>query len=192
MNNLNHFLVSFDGFRADYLNEFLSNNPNSYLQKLFVEVGVKAKYMNPSFPSLTFPNHFTLVTGLYMESHGITGNSFFDPNYNQSVNLLRDSNAMDIKYWNGSEPIWETAKRQGLKTASFFWTGSEVWGKNPDIFMAYNNRISFESRCDEIVNWFAKFELDFATLYFNEPDHTGHEYGPNSNEYKAQVKKCTT
>ncbi len=167
----------------------MKKNPSSYLQKLFVEVGVKAKYMQPSFPSLTFPNHYTLITGLYIESHGITGNTFYDPRYNQKVNLLRDANSNDIRFWNATEPIWDSAKKQGFKTASFFWTGSEVWGKNPDIFMAYSNNINFESRCDEIVNWFSKFELDFGTLYFNEPDHTGHDYGANSAQYRSKVIK---
>ena len=77
---------------------------------------------------------------------------------------------------------------KGLKTGSVFWTGSEVWGKHPDMFLSYNNGIKFESRCDEVVNWFDKFNLDFGTLYFNEPDHTGHDFGPESEEYRKQVK----
>lgn len=180
-------MISFDGFRASKLNEFLRNDPNSFLQREFVEKGVKAEYMLPSFPSLTFPNHFTLVTGLYMESHGITGNSFYDPNYNEKVNLLADSKSNDIRFWNGSEPIWLTAKKQGLKTASFFWTGSEVWTRHPDIFMRYSNSIQFQDRVDEVVNWFKKFNLDFGTLYFNEPDHIGHENGPDSEQYKNAI-----
>lgn len=83
-------MVSLDGFRADKLDEFLKNNPNSFLQKYFVDVGVKAPYMTPAFPSLTFPNHFTLVTGLYPEYHGIVGNNFYDSAYGDKINFLKD------------------------------------------------------------------------------------------------------
>lgn len=180
-------LISFDGYRADYLDKFLAENPESYLQKLFVEVGVKAEYMVPSFPSLTFPNHYTLVTGQYMENHGIVGNTFYDPKLKEKVNLIKDSKGNDVRFWNQSEPIWLSAKRQGLKTGSFFWTGSEVWGQHPDVFISYNPTIEFEARCDEVVNWFDKFSMDFVTLYFNEPDHTGHDKGANSKEYWQKI-----
>lgn len=77
--------------------------------------------MIPTFPSLTFPNHFSIVTGLYNENHGITGNSIYDPQYSAKVNLIGGSNALEAQWWNRSEPIWITAKNQGLKTSSFFW-----------------------------------------------------------------------
>jgi predicted AlkP superfamily pyrophosphatase or phosphodiesterase len=201
--------ISLDGFRADKLEEFLLNNPNSNFQTMMLNKGVKAEYMMPSFPSLTFPNHFTLVTGLFMENHGIVGNDLYDPNYNEYVNLIRDGKGKDIRFWNATEPIWESARKQGLKTASSFWAGSEVWLKNPDIFLPYNDEFLFESRCDEVINWFTKFELDFATLYWNglkflnffcernikyinrifikEPDKTGHKYGPDSPQYMDKI-----
>jgi predicted AlkP superfamily pyrophosphatase or phosphodiesterase len=159
--------ISLDGFRADKLDEFLLNNPSSKFQTMMLNKGVKAEYMMPSFPSLTFPNHFTLVTGLYMENHGIVGNSFYDDNYREKVNLIRDYKGKAIRFWNATEPIWESAKKQGLKTGSSFWTGSEVWLKNPDIWLPYNDYFLFESRCDEVINWFTKFKLDFTTLYWN-------------------------
>ena len=77
--------------------------------------------------------------------------------------------------------------QQGLKTFSFFWTGSEVWTRSPDIFVSYNNKYQFRTRCDMVVNWFKKFNIDFGTLYFNEPDHTGHQYGPDSKQYANKV-----
>ena len=76
-----------------------------------------------------------------------------------------------------------------MKTSSFFWPGSEVWTRNPDNFLSYSNAFLFRQRCEEVVSWLTKFEMDFVTLYFNEPDHTGHAYGADSNEYRAAVKK---
>lgn len=78
---------------------------------------------------------------------------------------------------------------KGLKTASIFWTGSDVWQRNPDIFLVYNNKYLFNERVTEIVTWYKKFQLDFATLYFNEPDSTGHQFGPDSEEYSNKVGK---
>lgn len=77
--------------------------------------------------------------------------------------------------------------KQGLKTASSFWVGSEVWGRNPDIFLTYDGSVDFKTRCDELIHWFKVFDLDFATLYYNEPDSTGHTYGPDANEYYDKV-----
>jgi ectonucleotide pyrophosphatase/phosphodiesterase family protein 5 len=182
-----HFRVSLDGFRSDKLDEFLKNNLNNNLQKYMLNEGIRVQYMRPSFPTLTFPNHFTLVTGLYMESHAIVSNTFYDPKYDVVARMIGSPAGQDIKFWNATEPIWESAKKQGLRTASSFWAGSEVWGKQPDIFLSYNDNYYFESRCDEIINWFTKFDLDFATLYFNEPDHTGHDFGPDSKEYADQI-----
>lgn len=184
-------LISFDGFQAGKLDQFLSENPASNLKKYFVDVGVKADYMIPSFPSLTFPNHFTLVTGLYMESHGIVGNSFYDSNIDKKINFLsnNDDSGLEARWWDKAVPVWLSAKNQGLKTFSFFWTGSEVWTRNPDIFLKYNEKYDFKYRCDKVVNWFKKYKIDFGTLYFNEPDHIGHDKGPDSKEYMDKIKE---
>lgn len=106
-------MISLDGFRADILDKFLNENPNSNFKK-FANSGVKAKYMQPSFPTLTFPNHYTLVTGLYMENHGITANTIYDSLYDAKIsftgkNYLEKTN---IKWWNQTEPIWLSAKNQ--------------------------------------------------------------------------------
>lgn len=105
-------MVSLDGLRADKLDEFIKNNPDSYMNRFFVDRGVKAEYMSASFPTLTFPNHFTLVTGLYQESHGIVGNTVFDPNIDKRVNFAGDSWANDEMWWDQAEPIWMTARKQ--------------------------------------------------------------------------------
>lgn len=180
-------LISMDGFRADKLDEFLKENPNSCWQREFVEKGVKADYMNPSFPTLTFPNHYTLVTGKNIDKHDIVGNTVYDPDYKKKISLIGDRDKLNVEWWNSSDPIWLTAKDQGLKTSSFFWVGSEVWTRHPDVFLAYTNTYTFDQRVNEVVNWFQKLKMDFSTLYFNEPDHTGHTYGPQSPEYKAKI-----
>ena len=94
-------LISLDGLRADKLDAFLASTPEANLNKYFVRSGVKAAHMTPTFPSLTFPNHFTLVTGLYMESHGLTGNSVYDTRLDQRVDFLdsNDTHSLDAKWW---------------------------------------------------------------------------------------------
>jgi predicted AlkP superfamily pyrophosphatase or phosphodiesterase len=105
-------LVSVDGLRADKLDEFLMENPKSAFQTLFVDQGVKAVSMMPSFPSITFPNHYTMVTGRYTENHGIVGNLIYDPKYDRKVYLYGASKSFEIQWYNQSDPIWLTARRQ--------------------------------------------------------------------------------
>lgn len=105
-------MISLDGFQANMLDRFLRDNPDSYMNRFFVDRGVKADYLRPSFPTLTFPNHFTLVTGLYQESHGIVGNTVFDPDINKRMNFLSDNDANNEIWWDQAEPIWLTAKKQ--------------------------------------------------------------------------------
>lgn len=108
-------LISLDGLRASSFDRFLVENPHSFLKKQFVNVGIKSKYMKPSFTTLTFPNHYSIVTGLYIESHGIIGNSLYDPDKNEKVNFLGGNNSLETKWWNSAEPIWLTAKNQVFK-----------------------------------------------------------------------------
>lgn len=105
-------LVSLDGFQATKLDEFLSENPDSYLNRFFVTRGVKALHLKPSFTTLTFPNHYTLITGLYQESHGLVDNQFYDPDLDKRINFLGDPESDNEEWWNQAEPIWFTAKKQ--------------------------------------------------------------------------------
>ncbi len=113
-------LVSMDGFRWDYPDKVFTPN----LDKI-EKIGVKAKSIQSAFPSKTFPNHYTLATGLYPDNHGIVFNEFYDPDINSWYRVSDRSAVEDGKYY-GGEPIWVTAEKQGLKTASFFWVGSEA------------------------------------------------------------------
>jgi ectonucleotide pyrophosphatase/phosphodiesterase family protein 5 len=176
-------LISFDGTRADKFNSFLAKNPSSNFAR-FARTSSRASYMKPSFPSSTFPNHWTLVTGLYPESHGIVGNSVYDPIADINMRLAKSD---DVFWWNYTEPIWLSARKQGLKTASSFWVGNDVYPRNPDIFLDYSPNYDLRDRVDELAEWFHKFDLDFACMYFDEPDKTGHVFGPDSEEYMTKV-----
>lgn len=182
-------LVSFDGFRWDYLDRGLSPNLTN-----FASNGVRAISLQPSFPSGTFPNHYSIVTGLYPENHNIIGNHIIN-RYSGNVFTLRDTNAVTDPWWYLGEAIWETARRQGLKTASFFWPGSELkleW-RHPDIFMKYDSKIPYRTRVDSVVSWLSlPFEKRprFVTIYFEETDNRGHAFGPNSPQVDTAIMVC--
>jgi ectonucleotide pyrophosphatase/phosphodiesterase family protein 5 len=177
-------LVSFDGVRADKFDSFLSASPSSNFAR-FARSSSRASHMTPSFPSSTFPNHWTLLTGLYPESHGIVGNTVYDPVANLKMKLAKSS---ELLWWNHTEPVWLTAKKQGLRTASSFWVGNDVYPRNPDIFLDYTPGLDMKDRVDELAEWFRKFDLDFACMYFDEPDKMGHAFGPDSDEYMNKVR----
>lgn len=182
-------LVSFDGFRWDYLNRGLTPNLNSFAEK-----GVRALSLEPSYPSGTFPNHYSIVTGQYPENHGIISNFIMDP-FNDNIFTIRDSLAVRDPSWYLGEAIWETAKRQGVRTASFFWPGSELTlnYRHPDYFVPFNPKIPYKKRIDSVISWL-KLPMEkrprFVTLYFEETDTQGHNFGPNSPETDAAIKLC--
>ena len=178
-------LVSMDGFRWDYAKQFKLQN----LKKIAVE-GVHAKSMKPSYPSKTFPNHYSIVTGLYPDHHGIINNVFYDAALNESFSLSSDAKT-DSRYYGGN-PIWNLSEQQGVKTASFFWPGSDIDKRNPSYFKKYDSKIPYGARIDTVLKWLQlpeKQRPHLVTLYFDEPDHTGHNFGPLSAETKKAVIK---
>lgn len=178
-------LVSMDGFRWDYGKKF--NLPNL---KQIAKEGVHAKSMRPSYPSKTFPNHYAIVTGLYPDHHGIINNVFYDAALNESFSL--SSNAKNDSRFYGGNPIWNVAEQQGVKAASFFWPGSDTDQKRPGIYKNYDNKIPYETRIDTVIKWLQlpeKQRPHLVTLYFDEPDHTGHNFGPLSPENEKVIKK---
>jgi alkaline phosphatase D len=178
-------LVSMDGFRWDYEKQF--NLPNL---KQIAKEGVHAKSMKASYPSKTFPNHYSIVTGLYPDHHGIINNVFYDAALNESFSL--SSNAKNDSRFYGGNPIWNLAEQQGVKTASFFWPGSDIDKRNPSYFKSYNGKIPYGARIDTVMKWLQlpeKQRPHLVTLYFDEPDHTGHNFGPLSQENKKMVIK---
>ncbi|MBC8216346.1 MAG: alkaline phosphatase family protein [Candidatus Marinimicrobia bacterium] len=181
-------LISFDGFRADYLDWY--DTPN--FDRL-AEHGVKAKGMQPVFVSKTFPNHYSIATGMYADHHGLIANTFYDAKFDATYKIS-DRTAVEDARWYGGEPIWCTAEKQGVKTASCFWVGSEskAGGCQPSVWKRYDHDFPFEARVDSVMAWFNKPEEsrpNLVLLYFHEPDNTGHRYGPNSKETEEMVEK---
>uniref|UniRef100_A0A4W5MVG0 Ectonucleotide pyrophosphatase/phosphodiesterase 1 n=1 Tax=Hucho hucho TaxID=62062 RepID=A0A4W5MVG0_9TELE len=172
-------LVSMDGFRAGYLKAYDSLLP--VINKLR-NCGTTTPYMRPAYPTKTFPNHYTIVTGLYPESHGIVDNKMYDVTRNASFSL-KGAEKFNAKWYQG-EPVWLTAMNNKLKSATFFWPGADVAvnGRFPDFFKM---NIPFEERISTILQWLNLPQgerPDFYTLYLEEPDSAGHRYGPMSSQ----------
>ncbi len=183
-------LISIDGFRPDYLSK--KESPTLYE---FARQGVRAQSLRPIFPSQTFPNHYTIVTGLYAENHGIVGNEIRDPQDPKNHFSLGAPREFinNPKWWLG-EPIWITAQKQGLKSGILFWPGSEAphQGMLPTNFLAYDKNISSKERVALLLKWFDlpdEKRPDFFTLYFDVVDTNGHRFGPHTNEVKAAIKE---
>ena len=176
-------LVSFDGWRSDYINRFPVTN-----LKALAARGVRAPALISSFPSLTFPNHYTIVTGLYPAHHGIVANVMTDPWIPERFTMSAET-ARDPAWW-GGEPIWVTAIRQGQRAATMFWPGSEVAiGRvRPTFWEPFNKELKSPDRVAEALTWLALPEPErpsFVSLYFDEVDSAGHEHGPDSPELRA-------
>jgi predicted AlkP superfamily pyrophosphatase or phosphodiesterase len=179
-------VVSFDGFRWDYPD--LYETPNF---DLLEENGVKAEYLVSSFPTKTFPNHYTLATGLYPDHHGIINNSFYAPELDGIYRIGAPSMVTDPDAYFG-EPLWVTAEKQGVKSASYFWVGSEadIMGISPSYWYAYKESIPYLPRVDQVISWL-KMPLNqrpgLVFLYFDEPDGIAHRYGPEHQETSEVV-----
>lgn len=181
-------LVSMDAFRWDY--NKIYNTPN--LNKLAAE-GVKADRLIPSFPTVTFPNHYSIITGLYPDHHGIVNNNFPAPDLGLYYRI-GDREAVENPAFYGGEPLWKTAEDQGVVSASFFWVGSEapIGGKHPTYWKKFDETVPFESRIDTVIKWLSwpmGKRPGFITLYFEEPDAQSHDSGPVSPETGKVVER---
>ncbi|MCK9280289.1 MAG: ectonucleotide pyrophosphatase/phosphodiesterase [Melioribacteraceae bacterium] len=181
-------LVSFDAFRWDYMDRGLTPN----LSK-FASEGVKSLSLESCFPSKTFPNHISIITGMYPENHGIIHNTIYNRFTNQTYKMS-DSNQVRDPRWYLGEPFWETAERQGITTASYFWPGSELnlSYRRPTYFMPYDHFCPEDKKIDGIVNWLSLPDNErphFITLYFHETDDDGHNFGPHSAETNKSILK---
>ena len=179
-------LISIDGFRPDYLERGVTPNLNA-----LAKAGASSE-MRPSFPSKTFPNHWSIVTGLRPDRHGIVSNGFEDPARKEAFTMASD----DPFWWNAAEPIWVTAEKAGIRTATMFWPGANVaWGgvrqkswpydveggTRPQDWQQFNGAVTDTQRVNAVLDWLrrpADIRPKFLTLYFEGVDHAGHSYGP--------------
>jgi predicted AlkP superfamily pyrophosphatase or phosphodiesterase len=179
-------LISADGFRYDYAEKYHA----VHLQALS-NSGVKAPFMYPSYPSVTFPNHYTIVTGLYPSHEGLVGNGFYDAGTKKFFSY-KGKTANDQFWYNGGTPLWVIAEQQQLLSASFYWVGSDSPVQNtlPTYYYKYNEKIAIHQRIQTVVNWLnlpAERRPHFITFYFPQVDHEGHKHGPNSPEVANAV-----
>uniref|UniRef100_A0AAY4C3K4 SMB domain-containing protein n=1 Tax=Denticeps clupeoides TaxID=299321 RepID=A0AAY4C3K4_9TELE len=173
-------LISLDGLRAEYFQTWSSLIP---VMDKIRECGTSVPHMQAVFPSKTFPNHYTIATGLYSESHGLVDNNMYDPEFDAYFSL--SNSEKDNPRWYHGQPIWHTAKYQGLTAGTFFWPGSdvEINGSFPNIYEKYDGTVPFEMRVFTVLKWLMLPDdqrPDFYTLYLEEPDKSGHSYGPVS------------
>jgi predicted AlkP superfamily pyrophosphatase or phosphodiesterase len=171
-------MLSMDGFRWDYPDKCATPN----LDKI-AEHGVKAASLQPSFPSKTFPNHYTIATGLYPDHHGIVGNSFYDPASGKHYSIGNLEAEMDSSFY-GGEPIWVTAEKNSIRSATLFWVGSTaaIEGIRPTYWKKYDNSLTYSARIDTVLYWLSLPEEKrphLVLMYMEEPDHTGHDEGPD-------------
>ena len=175
-------------FPLDYLDRYAPPN----LLKLAGE-GVRADGLIPQFPSKTFPNHYTIVTGLTLAHHGIVSNNMKAPDIPGEFSMSNRDVQNDSRWW-GGEPIWNTAEKQGLKSAAMFWPGSEViiGGRRGTYWTPYQDDLPHLQRLTRILGWLKLPEAErpsFLTLYFSDVDTAGHRYGPDSEETRAAIAK---
>lgn len=179
-------LISLDGFRWD----FLQHGVTPTLSRLAAE-GVQAERLIPSFPTKTFPNHYSIVTGLRPAEHGLIANNIYDPMTGKRFGLSNRAAVADGN-WYGGEPIWVTAERQGLRAAPLFWPGSEaeILGVRPSYSRPYDGGLSPEDRVDLLLEWLnlpPGEQPQFLTLYFEDVDDAAHGYGPEPSSELAKA-----
>jgi len=181
-------VISMDGFRWDYPDKYALPHFDSIQAK-----GVKAERVQSSFPTLTFPNHYTMATGLYPDKHGVVHNKFYAADVAAEFKSGSEEAIAGTAFW-GGEPIWVTANKQGIKTAAFYWVGSEtpVQGLQPDSWKPYEHHFPFAQRIDTVMHWLTLPEdirPHLIMLYFHEPDEVSHRYGAGSAQTQAVVQQ---
>lgn len=173
-------LVSLDGFRYDYSLRYHAKN----LLELGARGASAPEGMIPPYPSITFPSHYTIITGLYPEHHGIIANTFYDP-ARREMYSYHDSKAVGDGTWYGGTPLWVLAEQQGMRSASLFWVGSEadIQKMRPSYYLKFDGSFPNGKRVEQVLAWLRlppESRPHFITLYFSDTDTAGHRYGPDS------------
>ncbi len=181
-------VVSIDGFRPDYL-----DRPGAVRLREIAALGVRATKLIPAFPTKTFPNHYTIATGLYPAHHGIVANSMVDSRIGRFTTTDTIGNR-DPRWWAG-EPIWVTAIKQGRRAATMYWVGSEVAieGIQPTYWRPFDPRFPTSARVDQVLQWLSLppgQRPDLVTLYFNRVDLIGHRRGPDSPAVDSAISEA--
>ncbi len=179
-------LISADGFRYDLADKFNAANLIRLRQS-----GVASEYMIPVFPSLTFPNHYSIATGDYPAHDGIVDNSFFDPS-RKELYSMSNKKAVEDSSWYNATPIWVLSEKQGLLSASFYWVGAEaaIRSWRPTYYYKFNTQISMEDRIQDVRNWLLLPEEKrphLITFYIPDVDHQEHSYGVSSKQTEEAV-----
>lgn len=173
-------LISMDGFRWDYIDR--TETPNlDYV----VSEGVHAEALIPVYPSTTFPNHLSIVTGCYPENHGIVSNRMWDPIFQEWYYIGEGAEPVQDGKWYEAEPIWVTAEKAGLTTAVYHWPGSEteIMGYHPSEYFIYDGSVTNEEKIEQVLLWLDQSENErpsFIATYFNEANYYGHRLGVSS------------
>ena len=178
-------LVSVDGLGAEMLSPDVAPRITAMAAS-----GVRAEWMNPSYPVLTFPNHYTLVTGLRPDRHGVVHNKMEDPTLGRFENRL--SADLGEQWWTDGTPVWVSAERAGLPTATYFWPGSDavIHGTRPTEWKRYDEEVGNAERVDTVLDWLsqpADTRPRFVTLYFSDVDHAAHGFGPHSPQARDAI-----
>jgi alkaline phosphatase D len=183
-------LVSLDGFRYDYATKYGAKN----LLAMAMRGASAPEGMIPSYPSVTFPNHYSIVTGLYPEHHGIVANTFYDPARKESYSFTNPKTTGDGS-WYGGTPLWVLAEQQGMRAACIFWPTSDadIQGKRPSYYLApYDDKYPDEKRVEQVLTWLLlppEKRPHFIALYYPNTDHAGHTYGPDAPETGEAVRR---
>lgn len=181
-------LVSLDGFRYDYARMYGASTLND-----MARTGASTpEGMLPSYPSVTFPNHYTLVTGLRPEHHGIAAMEFYDSDRHEEYRFTDNAKTGDGTWYYGT-PLWVLAEQQGMRSACFFWPGSEaaIDGVRPSYYLHFDDKLDDALRIDQVAAWLKlppEQRPHLITLYYSNVDHAGHTYGPDAPETRDAVK----
>lgn len=181
-------LVSLDGFRHDYAELYDATNLLALARS-----GARAESLIPVFPSLTFPSHYSIVTGLRPERHGLVGMRFYDPQTSDFF-AYTERRCLTNGHWYGGTPLWVLAEKQGMRSAAYFWVGSEaeIQGVRPSLYAAYDGKIPNEERISTVIQWLRLPEdlrPHFTMLYFSDVDVAGHQFGPESTQTREAVQR---
>ncbi|GAB3930672.1 alkaline phosphatase family protein [Mucilaginibacter myungsuensis] len=179
-------LISADGFRYDYAEMYKATHLLALAKQ-----GVTAEALIPSYPSITFPNHYSIVTGMYPAHHGLVGNGFYDKKVGRSYYYKGPTTTEAV--WYGGTPLWVLAEQQQMLTASFYWVASEapIQGILPTYYYHYNEKMAIADRIQKIKNWLLLSDEKrphLITVYFPEVDKTGHKQGPDAPETERSVR----